>query len=50
MVNEIGIPDNARPWVEEALTARRTIPGFNYQPDKRDDARAAQRTAPVLGR
>ena len=39
MVNEVGIPDNARPWVEEALTAGRKIPGFNYRLDKTDDAR-----------
>jgi citrate synthase len=39
MVHEIGIPDNARPWVEEALAAGRKIPGFNYRLDKTDDAR-----------
>jgi citrate synthase len=39
MVSEIGIPDNARPWVEEALAAGRKIPGFNYRLDKTDDAR-----------
>lgn len=39
MVNEIGIPDNARPWVEEALAAGRKIPGFNFRLDKTDDAR-----------
>ena len=39
MVNEIGIPDNARPWVEETLAAGRKIPGFNDRPDQTDDAR-----------
>jgi citrate synthase len=39
MMNEIGIPGNARPWVEEALAAGRKIPGFNYRLDKTDDAR-----------
>jgi citrate synthase len=39
MVNEVGIPDNARPWVEEALAGGRKIPGFNYRLDKTDDAR-----------
>ena len=39
MVNEIGIPDNAGTWVEEALAAGRKIPGFNYRLDKTDDAR-----------
>lgn len=39
MVNEIGIPDNARPWAEEALAAGRKIPGFNYHPDVAVDAR-----------
>jgi len=39
MMNEIGIPGNARSWVEEALAAGRKIPGFNYRLDKTDDAR-----------
>jgi citrate synthase len=39
MVNEVGIPDNASSWVEEALAGGRKIPGFNYHLDKTDDAR-----------
>jgi citrate synthase len=39
MVDEVGVPDNARPWVAEALAGGRKIPGFNYRLDKTDDAR-----------
>ena len=39
MVNEIGIPDNARLWVEDALAAGRKIAGFNDSLDETGDAR-----------
>lgn len=39
MVNEVGIPDNARSWVRSALAHARKIPGFNYRLDKTDDLR-----------
>jgi citrate synthase len=38
MLNEIAIPDNARPWLEDALADRRTIAGFGQlvrKPDPR---------------
>jgi citrate synthase len=41
MLNQIAIPDNAKPWAEEALAGRRTIPGFGHPLDKRQDLRVA---------
>jgi citrate synthase len=46
MLNEIGIPDNARPWLEEALAGGRKIPGFCHRGSKDGDPRIpAMRTA-----
>jgi citrate synthase len=46
MLNEIGIPDNARPWLEEALASGRKIPGFCHRGAKDGDPRVpAMRTA-----
>jgi citrate synthase len=39
MMNEVAIPDNARPWVEEALAGDREISGFGHCPDKTGDVR-----------
>ena len=41
MLNQIAIPDNAKPWAEEALAGRRTIPGFGHSMDKGQDSRVA---------
>jgi citrate synthase len=41
MVNDIAIPDNARPWVEETLAAGRTIPGFGQLVDIAEEASVA---------
>jgi citrate synthase len=34
-MNDIAIPDNARPWLEEALSDGRRIPGFRHREDAR---------------
>lgn len=39
MVSQIGIPDNAAPWVEDALAAGRKIPGFTDRPTATGDPR-----------
>ena len=39
MLNEIAIPDNAKPWVEEALADKRKITGFSYSDHKNGDSR-----------
>jgi citrate synthase len=46
MLNEIGIPDNARTWLEEALASGRKIPGFCHRSARDGDPRVpAMRTA-----
>jgi citrate synthase len=46
MLNEIGIPDNAKPWLEEALAEQREITGFGHPVYKDGDSRVpAMRTA-----
>jgi citrate synthase len=39
MMNEIAIPDNARPWMAEAVADGRRIPGFGHRLDREGDAR-----------
>jgi citrate synthase len=39
MMEEIVIPDNAGPWLEEALAARRKIMGFGHRVYKNGDSR-----------
>jgi 2-methylcitrate synthase len=39
MLNEIAIPDNAAPWLEEALAAKRKIMGFGHRVYKNGDSR-----------
>jgi citrate synthase len=39
MLNEIAIPDNAAPWLEDALAAGRTIAGFGQPVDGGEDPR-----------
>jgi citrate synthase len=39
MMNEIGIPDNAKPWLEEALASKRKIMGFGHRVYKNGDSR-----------
>jgi citrate synthase len=39
MMNVIAIPDNARPWVEEALADGRSITGFGLSGGKNGDVR-----------
>jgi citrate synthase len=39
MMTEIGIPDNAEPWLEEALASKRTIMGFGHRVYKNGDSR-----------
>lgn len=39
MINEIAIPDNAGPWLEEALAGGRRIAGFCHRLDKSEDPR-----------
>jgi citrate synthase len=39
MLNEIAIPDNAKPWVAEAVADGRRIPGFGHRLDRDGDAR-----------
>lgn len=39
MLNEIAIPDNAMPWLEEALAAGRRIMGFGHRAYKNGDSR-----------
>jgi citrate synthase len=41
MLNEIAIPDNAKPWLEEALTAGREIVGFSHHVCENGDSRVA---------
>jgi citrate synthase len=46
MMTEIGIPDNAEPWLEEALASKRKIMGFGHRVYKNGDSRVpAMRTA-----
>lgn len=46
MLNEIGIPDNAKPWLDEALAGKRKIMGFGHRVYKNGDPRVpAMRTA-----
>ncbi len=39
MMNEVAIPDNAKPWVAEAVADGRRIPGFGHRLDRDGDAR-----------
>jgi citrate synthase len=39
MMNEIGIPDNAKPWLDEALAGNRAILGFGHRVYKDGDSR-----------
>ena len=39
MLDEIGIPDNAKPWLEEALASGRKIMGFGHRVYKNGDSR-----------
>jgi citrate synthase len=39
MMTEIGIPDNAEPWLEEALASKRKIMGFGHRVYKNGDSR-----------
>jgi citrate synthase len=39
MMEEIGIPDNAEPWLEEALADKRKIMGFGHRVYKNGDSR-----------
>jgi citrate synthase len=39
MMDEIGIPDNAKPWLEEALASGRKIMGFGHRVYKNGDSR-----------
>jgi citrate synthase len=39
MLNQVAIPDNAKPWVEEALADARHIAGFDGRPEKKADSR-----------
>jgi citrate synthase len=41
MLNEIAIPDNAKPWLEEALAAGREIVGFGHHVCENGDSRVA---------
>ena len=46
MMNEVGILDNAKPWLDEALASGRKLPGFGYRGAKDGDPRVpAMRTA-----
>jgi len=46
MMNEIAIPDNAKPWLEEALASKRKITGFGHRVYKNGDSRVpTMRTA-----
>jgi hypothetical protein len=46
MMDEIGIPDNARPWLEGALAAGRKVMGFGHRVYKNGDSRVpTMRTA-----
>jgi citrate synthase len=39
MLDEIAIPDNAGPWLDEALAGKRTIMGFGHRVYKNGDSR-----------
>ena len=39
MLDNIAIPDNARPWLEDALAGNRTIMGFGHRVYKNGDSR-----------
>lgn len=39
MMNEIGIPDNAKPWLDDALAQGRKIMGFGHRVYKNGDSR-----------
>ena len=39
MMNEIAIPDNVKPWLEEALAAGQKIMGFGHRVYKNGDSR-----------
>jgi len=39
MIDEIGIPDNAKPWLDEALASGRKIMGFGHRVYKNGDSR-----------
>jgi citrate synthase len=39
MMNEVAIPDNAKPWVAEAVADGRKIPGFGHRLDRDGDTR-----------
>jgi citrate synthase len=45
MLNEIAIPDNAKPWLEDALADGRKIPGFGHLVRKPDPRVSAMRAA-----
>jgi citrate synthase len=39
MLNEIGIPDNAKPWLDDALAGQRKVMGFGHRVYKNGDPR-----------
>ncbi len=41
MLTEIGIPDNAEPWLKEALASKRKIMGFGHRVYKNGDSRVS---------
>jgi citrate synthase len=41
MLDEIGIPDNAKPWLDEALAGKRKIMGFGHRVYKNGDSRVS---------
>ncbi len=46
MLNEIGIPDNVKPWLDEALAGQRKVMGFGHRVYKNGDPRVpAMRSA-----
>jgi citrate synthase len=49
MMNEIAIPDNAKPWLDEALADGRKITGFGHSVHKNGDSRVRTMRA-ALGR
>jgi len=48
MMNEIGVPENARPWLDAALVSGRKIPGFGHRLDRSGDPRVPA-MRPALG-
>jgi citrate synthase len=48
MMNEIGVPGNARPWLDAALASGRKIPGFGHRLERSGDPRVPA-MRPALG-